>query len=703
MKIPPREMCDSKLNCLRVIQSWLFCDGIITLRRSYVNLNDGPYTLKLKGHTIRDSHLNQILEKERHIFSLQEQGYKIYNGKFKPVDMIGGGVLEPVAFEKRLLSLSIEKSCGIIICRIGLEIYAYFSAARQDLSGKLIGLEFSFEGEIFAKSYEQSAGRYDMDSKTSSFTKYSLVTNLKNAKRVLKDFRVCLRQHSSALNENILIVEVAKDDGGPINIYTCGNSNSFEIGKPDLARLLRTPDVTLHKSNNSSASQILKFNQEEINSSLSPHIDQNLPEGVRLLQAIADGRYRDPAIRFVKSESANNDQFERDAETEYIEIRLDSKLSRNKWNWTKTHGSAMLNFDSIPATTAPQSYDMYACCGNILELKGGRIRAEGITILPGGDDFISLSRRCLGIDPISHDKSNNIPDKHCSAADTFYDFFAEIIAKELDYSPQAVTLLCSVFHSLNGLEMKQWDHEKITNLNNSKHGHNPVPGGNATPSLTSRLTPTSSPILTPTEAKSDKGKKKKKNKRKKEKKSKEEGSKPDKGKRILSNEKTIPAKKNNVTQKVDSSVISISSDLSMEEQFFSIAEIYEEFGVNNLPNSFISMFNDLEIMDDDIHNDSKHQPKTAKTPATIKTKKTKKGARKKPNKLYVCPKCDLLDNNPLSLRDLRKHICLSHFGFDINNQKTPESCVACKKKKLTKDTVWTHFIDAHTDFKLQPS
>ena len=132
-------MCDSKLNCLRVIQSWLFCDGIIKINQSSVDLNDGPYTLKLRGDTIHDSHLNQILEKDRHNFFLQQQGYTIYNGKFKPVDMDmdGGGILDPLTFEQCLLYLSSEKNCCVILCRLGSALHAYFSTDQQESSEQL--------------------------------------------------------------------------------------------------------------------------------------------------------------------------------------------------------------------------------------------------------------------------------------------------------------------------------------------------------------------------------------------------------------------------------------------------------------------------------------------------------------------------------------------------------------------------------------
>lgn len=71
-------------------------------------------------------------------------------------------------------------------------------------------------------------------------------------------------------------------------------------------------------------------------------------------------------------------------------------------------------------------------------------------------------------------------------------------------------------------------------------------------------------------------------------------------------------------------------------------------------------------------------------------------------KLYRCPHCNSLDDQPLTLNSLEKHLCVSHFGFDLKKQTHPGSCVKCNNTKLTPENVWHHFLAAHTDFKLLP-
>lgn len=451
LQVPPRAMDRSKLNCLCLIKSWVFRDGIIKMDKVH-DMQNGFHGLKIKGDTIEESHLNEILDKERHDFILQEKRYNIYIGKFKPVEIKGIASLVPHEFEERLLSFAVDKSCGIIVCRISSMICIYFTDVHKHFphfDGKSRVLKNCSNLELKERINigDCREGR-NKDLMNFSFYKYSVNVDLKNMTKEMKHIREQLRQYSDNIEDNILIFDIEKADGGPYKLYSCLNSKCFEVGKTDLVKLLRTGEVTLHKSGCSVSSKKINFANEEFE---SPYISYNLPEGARILQALADGRFRNPVIRFeqeVSKPSVNTDT------KEYLEISLCTRGTRKDWKWVETNEAAILDFLSVPATAAPQEFDMFACCGNILELKGGRVRAEGMTILPGGNHFMSLSKRCLGIDSRRHDEST-IPEKHIIAADVFCTFF--MTNNELEYSRESVKLLCDVFHSLNGMEMTPWD------------------------------------------------------------------------------------------------------------------------------------------------------------------------------------------------------------------------------------------------------
>ena len=117
---------------------------------------------------------------------------------------------------------------------------------------------------------------------------------------------------------------------------------------------------------------------------------------------------------------------------------------------------------SLPAYVLPQDTDIYACCGNMLELKGGSIWAEGVSIILGGKKMIDLAKLCTGINArvsfsVHNDNTVHEMEKHYDAAERFYQYLNKtIITEKLQFFPDAVALLCEVFHSMDRFEMIPW-------------------------------------------------------------------------------------------------------------------------------------------------------------------------------------------------------------------------------------------------------
>ena len=59
---PPRLMCRSKLNCLCLIKTWVFRDGVVKLSKGK-EIKDDYYQVKIKGDIINESHLESVLDK----------------------------------------------------------------------------------------------------------------------------------------------------------------------------------------------------------------------------------------------------------------------------------------------------------------------------------------------------------------------------------------------------------------------------------------------------------------------------------------------------------------------------------------------------------------------------------------------------------------------------------------------------------------
>lgn len=137
-------------------------------------------------------------------------------------------------------------------------------------------------------------------------------------------------------------------------------------------------------------------------------------------------------------------------------MRKDSNHTR-KWKWVETNGDVVLDSFSIPASVAPQDTEsIFACCGNILELNGGRLLAENLTLLPFGQQFLTIARRCFaGPD---EEQTEELVD-----ADTFRSIFWDTFSADSDFefSAQSVTLFCKAFNVIDGFELTPWGTEDI--------------------------------------------------------------------------------------------------------------------------------------------------------------------------------------------------------------------------------------------------
>lgn len=467
---PPYDMDPSKILALRILKTWMFHDGIVRLPpMKCASIENGLYTMQLKGDAVDERHLEEVLDHSRHKFTLKSEGYMIYNGRFSPVEVdYEPTELVPIEFEERLLSLSIERNCNFVVSRIGSTTNIYICQSKRDSIIDWVDEVYTFRGLIQCTLKNAKAGgdcgvwstQYTAASSDGSkvFVKYGITETDKKAKKSLKLLREILRSQALVAGLCALLLDISKTTGGPVNVFSYG-INDFSISTSDFVHLFRTPEVKVQKSPSSSLRQSVIFEVTLENGTDQSIIAENIPEGARILLAVASGRRTNQVIRF---KHGMNERIE-EGTADYLEVALGSRYNTNRWQWTETGEPALLDSDSIPATISSQPTEMYACSGNILELRGGRVRAEGITMLPGGIAFVNLAKECIGISSLSNYCDEL--EEHGFAAEAFYDYFNQSVAEEdLRYFPDAVHLLCKVFHSLGGLEMLPWSENEAENV-----------------------------------------------------------------------------------------------------------------------------------------------------------------------------------------------------------------------------------------------
>lgn len=160
---------------------------------------------------------------------------------------------------------------------------------------------------------------------------------------------------------------------------------------------------------------------------------QNAPEGARLLAILAAARRREATVQIpLPMDDEDSDLSDDD---ELICFALDHGLGRlnNRWTRLDTDRAVFVGENSVPASVIPIDCPgaLYACCANTLDLRGGALRADGLTLLPPGTHFLLLAMLAFDLPP---DELGHVPNDE-EELDLFIDnanFWAE--TKDSDFT-----------------------------------------------------------------------------------------------------------------------------------------------------------------------------------------------------------------------------------------------------------------------------
>jgi len=100
-----------------------------------------------------------------------------------------------------------------------------------------------------------------------------------------------------------------------------------------------------------------------------------------------------------------------------VDLYLDTsqtKLSR-RWNRFATDKAVYVNENCVPATAFPIDGKevLYCVAANTLEVRGGGIRVEGLTLLPSGPLFLLLTRLSFGLQSAQTEHDNASVEEDC--------------------------------------------------------------------------------------------------------------------------------------------------------------------------------------------------------------------------------------------------------------------------------------------------
>jgi len=538
---PPVQMEHAKVTLLRVIQVWVFSDTMIESIQA-ATATDGSVTLSLTGDRVTASHLEQVLDTERHPFAFVSNREIAQTGTFSPVsddDFAMNTFLSE--FESRYVSLAVEKSINVFWysseeafhflapkCLVELDGFAAFCNTRLALfeqSGLTAQLTEQRRGVK-----ERPCGRWDIRSEEDGDDTRDDITHITKwsctKQKVAKTLSRYLNRHVLDLegvtsSMNCTFTKFKKKKGRYIPSFSLiSRGTCSEVFQTDLCDLFLTSNVTVKTKESASVQQKIVFSQvanapipydkHRAKATTGDHgpdtswhrpLLNDIPEGARILSVLASGRRKEHSIRFSAEdpEEKGEKKSKKDDET-YLEVFMnkdETKISQ-RWRQFSSDRKVYVAENSVPATSMSMlgPIEVFACCANTLEVRGGGLRVEGLTLLPPGRLFTLLSFLTFGLQPFSTGQifGDNLDDEcdaetllsqslrwlnkwedliagisdsapkisppidraqRILAAKAFHGSCAQL-GEALVCQPDKVHDLCSIFDMIDGYEVRPW-------------------------------------------------------------------------------------------------------------------------------------------------------------------------------------------------------------------------------------------------------
>ena len=217
-----------------------------------------------------------------------------------------------------------------------------------------------------------------------------------------------------------------------------------------------------------------------------------------MMQVLASERRRDNFVRFDNGEDNVPIDFS---------LPRDLGINSGRWRRHQSNGMVYVPVNCVPSSAVPagNNLELYAVCANTLELNGGAIRAEGMSLLPPGRLFYALALLSFGINPMSQrsvfdlvegDESYDLENlraqlipwickRICKASpelkqEETLDWIAERIDKALSFNRSCMVLgeelvchenavrgLCDIFDEVDGFTVQRWRKSFCSDQSNS--------------------------------------------------------------------------------------------------------------------------------------------------------------------------------------------------------------------------------------------
>lgn len=422
LECPPKELPLAKLTILRLLKAWVFSESIIQCAASTLeHSSDGSVALAIKGSgtsRISEDLLSPILDKERHPYYISDSSVIEQTGAF-----LNEGVLVLPSFiedfERRLLSYMSEMNLKGALCYSADAFYLYFEETTPTPSCEIVALvatmqeiaeetmRFAFQSSDANRRgiFERASGLWTIETtpescrntaEKRSFRRFHLTNTdqsfLTNCCRARAAFASC-RFEASALWYFFSLgktKKTKKDTTSQLFSVTL-TGGCKPISKISINDILGR-SVTSFSTKQASILQSVVFPRVPSNAKARHVLFSDVPEGARTLSILASSHRKQPHMLRLP-------QGQTDDTVDFAMKKEETDVSKRWKRFGSSNCKVFVDQDSVPASALCSGGTMYAVAANALELLGGSMKVEGLTLFPPNPLFLLLALKSFGLDP----------------------------------------------------------------------------------------------------------------------------------------------------------------------------------------------------------------------------------------------------------------------------------------------------------------
>ncbi len=375
-------------------------------------LQDESVVVPIEGDTIHEEDVESVLIKERHPFRLNYKDKFFRQGSFT---LAPGTAFDTTCFERRFLDLAHKKNCdfavygsakGLLLLGSDNKSYDHICCAlRLNLDGERRHLVKQRESGWWSATFDLTASvselvqyttqppetieshlRQKLD--TLTFICCYLPTQIEAEGYI--EFSISFCSKKIADLSDCVVALTQKD---LVDLFA---SSTVEV---EATKSVREQNITflMEGANNKAWPYNRSSNDKFATSVVSPETSwsrpllQDILEGVRLLSLLGKREQKKAVLKL---------QCKYGKKISLVKaLTIDMEKVAGRWTRFGTNLGVGLNENSVPASAMPlhPNGELFACCANTIELAGGRLSAEGLTLLPPGRLFLALSFVTFGL------------------------------------------------------------------------------------------------------------------------------------------------------------------------------------------------------------------------------------------------------------------------------------------------------------------